>query len=353
MEQELTPNPEPKPKKRGKWKKRIVIVLCILLALLLLTMGGVVIYINYLMSLMQRPQDTMNTAGTVTGPTEELTLPPEETVGPEITDPTIEVTWPSETTPVVDNDRVINIMLLGEDNKAGYYRGRTDAMILVTINTKTKTITLTSIMRDLFVQIPGWADNRINAAYVFGGIDLFEQTFTENFGITLDGIIMVELEKFADVVDILGGVTMELTQKEADYLRIGMNWPHIHAGVNRLNGEEALCYSRLREIDNDFVRTNRQRKVIEAIINEYKQQPLDRLLPLMQQILPMLTITMTNAEMFEYAFEMFPLLSGATVNAIRLPVEGSYKGAIVSKMWVIVADMEANRKVLQDLQITD
>ena len=351
MEQEPTSNE--KPKKPGKWKKRIIIALCILLALLLLTMGGVLIYINYLMSLMQRPQDTLNTAGTFDGPTQELTLPPEETVGPDVTDSTIEVTWPSETTPVVDEEKVINIMLLGEDRPAGYYRGRTDTMILVTINTKTNTITLTSIMRDLFVQIPGWADNRINAAYIFGGIDLFMETFTLNFGITLDGIVMVELEKFADVVNILGGVTINLTQKEVTYMHDGMRWTHLTVGPNRLTGEEALAYSRLREIDNDFARTNRQRKVLESIISEYKQQPLNRLLPLMQQILPLLTTTMTNAEMFEYAFDMFPMLSGCTINTMRLPLEGTYKGVIVNKMAVLVADMEANRKALQDLQSID
>ncbi len=325
-------------RRKGSGKKTALIVICSILAVILLLLGGILIYVNHLLGLMNRPEP-------IPSGESGLTLPPEETVPPDFTGPTVEVTWPTEPAKPVETDNVINIMLLGEDNRSGYYRGRTDSMILCTIHTKTKTVTLTSFMRDMYVQIPGWGDNRLNAAFVFGGIELFEETFMYNFGIRLDGVVIVEMIRFAEVIDLLGGVDIDMTQREVDHFRRAFGWD-FHEGVNHITGEQALWYSRLREIDSDFERVKRQQKVVTSIINAYKQKPLTQLLPLLEQLLPMVTTNMSNGEIINYAIDMFPMLSGCQVVSQRLPADGTYQVGTINGMWVMVVDMEATREQL-------
>ncbi len=339
------PKPAPKQEKKRSVKKTVLITIAIILALLMVALCCAVAYVNHLMGLMSRPTESTLPSGA-----ENMTLPPDETVGPGYTGPTMDVTMPTTPVDLIESDHVINIMLLGEDKTYGYYRGRTDSMILCTINTDKKTLTMTSFLRDLYVSIPGYGDNRLNAAYVFGGLELFKETMRFNFGITIDDIVMVELEAFCDVVDILGGVTISMTQKEADHLyeEYDHRWTFA-AGSNHLDGEQALAYSRIRKIDSDFNRSKRQQKVLQAILNSYKSKPIGELLNVTEKLLPYLTVTMSNEEIWDYAFALFPMLSGITVETNRIPAEGTYTGAIVNNMAVLVPDLEANRQVLESI----
>ena len=108
-------------------------------------------------------------------------------------------------------DYITNILLLGEENMDSYgANGRTDLMIIATIDTKNDVIKLTSLMRDMLVSLPGYDDNRLNAAYAKGGIDLLYATIERNFNITVDGYMLVGFDDFESVVDILGGVDIEV-----------------------------------------------------------------------------------------------------------------------------------------------
>lgn len=125
-----------------------------------------------------------------------------------------EVDW-SEIEPFLDDD-LINILLVGQDRREGQGRQRSDSMILCSINPDTKQISMISFLRELYVQIPGgYSDNRLNAAYVFGGFPLLTDTLHTNFGVSIDGCFEVDFSCFQSVIDILGGVDITLTDKEA------------------------------------------------------------------------------------------------------------------------------------------
>ena len=222
-------------------------------------------------------------------------------------------------------------------------------MILCTFNKHTKTLTMTSFLRDLYVEIPGYQDNRINAAYAAGGMSLLNETLKENFGIHIDGNIEVDFNQFAQIVDLLGGVTMELRQDEADV--INRDAPGtVSAGTQLLTGQQALAYARIRSLDadGDFSRTNRQRKVISALLDAYKNASLSTVLSLLDDILPMITTDMNDVKIIAYATELFPMLSGADIVSQRIPADGSYSGKMINGMSVLVADMEASRQLLED-----
>ena len=280
-----------------------------------------------------------------------------ETLPSDFTGPTIAPTDVTEP-PVVETDKIIssekypdiiNIMLVGQDRRPGeYHLTRSDAMILCTFNTKDKTITMTSFMRDLYVQIPNIGGNKMNAAYQFGGMKLLRQTMLDNFGVYVDAFVEVDFSGFEKVVDALGGVEITLTQAEADHLN--QNYPgwSMTAGRKRLTGEEALAYSRIRYVGNsDFGRTERQRDVINSIINECKNMSWIKANELLTEILPMIATDMTDGQIVDYALKLFPLLKGS-IESQRIPIDGSYELKWVGALDVVLPNIAINRQYLLD-----
>lgn len=244
---------------------------------------------------------------------------------------------------------LVNILLIGQDRRAGEDRARSDTMILCSFNKKTKEITMTSFLRDLYVEIPGYQDNRINAAYTFGGMSLLNQTLKENFGIHIDGNVEVDFTQFSQIIDMLGGVSMELRQDEAD--AINQSVPgNLTAGTQWLTGSQALAYARIRNLDadGDFSRTNRQRKLISALVDAYKGSDLSAILSLVVEALPMITTDMNEITLLRYAVELFPILAGADIGSQQIPADGTYTNQSINDMSVLVADMEANRQLLRE-----
>ena len=253
-------------------------------------------------------------------------------------------TAPEENTKSV---QVVNLLLVGkdEDGKTGT---RSDSMILCTFNKKEKTITMTSFLRDLYVKIPGYGKDRINAAYNFGGTELLKQTIQENFGVQIDGSIQVDFECFAHIIDYLGGVTLELTSAEAAYVNRLLKDSHLEAGWQLLNGKEALVYARNRhDTDGDFSRTGRQRKLLMEIIRSYKDQKLTRMLKMVKEIAPMVQTDISKSDLTGYAVALFPMFSSATIRTQALPVEGGYRDAKIGGKAVLVPDLEKNKHALQ------
>ncbi len=342
--------PRARSKKKKSWKKPVLITLSCFVAVILLFVGGVALYMNHLFSQFGRPDDQLQSQPSF-GESGFLTMPPEETVAPDNTAPTVDasdVTMPTLPAEVIDSEHVINIMLVGEDAKYGYYRGRTDSMILCTINTKNKTISLTSFLRDLYVTIPGVGNNRLNAAYVYGGFELMRDTILWNFGVEIDHFVKVEMEVFGTVVDTLGGVDINLTQAEVEHLNSERGW-NLAPGLQHLDGERALAYSRIRMIDSDFNRTRRQQNVLRSIFDTYKTKPLGELLSITEALLPNLTITLTNAELWDYMFKVVPMLMDLEISSQQIPGPGTFSGVIVDNMAVLVPDMEANREILENI----
>ena len=250
---------------------------------------------------------------------------------------------------------VINLLLIGQDRREGEGRARSDSMILCTINKKNKTVTMTSFMRDMYVQIPGYMDNRINASYAFGGMELLNECLYVNFGIVVDGNIEVDFSGFQEVIELVGGIDIELSAAEARYLNKWGNWDvednagewSLVEGMNHLNGSQALAYSRIREVGNgDYGRTNRQRVVLTELIEESKSMNLSQVRKLLNKILPLLTTDLTNQEIFGLAMELFPQISDYTINTQQIPADGAHYGAFIREMAVLVPDLEKNREIL-------
>ena len=165
-------------------------------------------------------------------------------------------------------DGQINILLLGSDARPWDVKFRTDTIILATINTQAGTINLTSFPRDLFINIPGWGQNRINTAYQYGGFKLLSKTLASNFDIQVDHYVMINFSSFKRLVDSLGGLEVEVGQPVTDY-RGGYGYVSISKGRIRMDADMVLWYARTRKTTNDFARNRRQQEIIRAIIEKF------------------------------------------------------------------------------------
>lgn len=258
-----------------------------------------------------------------------------------------------------DDDQIINILLIGQDSWSGQGRQRSDSMILCTVNLHTDTFTMTSFMRDMYVQIPGYSANKLNAAYQMGGMELLDLSLLLNFGIVVDYNIEIDFEGFMNAVDIVGGIDMELTQAEADYLNARGNWDidnstagqwNLKAGINHLTGEQALAYCRTRYVGNaDFGRTERQRKVLTELIDRCKTLSVRELDSLLREVLPLLTTDMSSAQIDKYILKILPMLPNLKTNQMRIPADGAYYDDTVNGMSVLVPDLEKNKELLRQM----
>lgn len=245
--------------------------------------------------------------------------------------------------------RTVNILLVGSDDKEET-GARSDTMILCTFNPKQNTITMTSFLRDLYVKIPGHGKNRINAAYSYGGIELLRETLQENFDIKVDGSIQVDFACFEKIIDLLGGVTMELTAAEAAFINKRIDGSNLTEGVHQLTGAQALMYARDRyDTDGDFSRTNRQRKLLQVLLETCRHKKLTQMLRLMREMVPMVTMDIPRSDLTEYAMTLIPMLTGAQVRTQAIPVADGYHHAKIDGRYVLVLDMEKNKQALEDL----
>lgn len=249
----------------------------------------------------------------------------------------------------IPSSKTVHILLIGQDRMEGEPRARSDSLILCTVNFQDQTLTMTSFLRDLYVEIPGYRNNRINAAYTAGGMKLLNQTLETNFGIRVDGNIEVDFSQFPKIIDLLGGVTLELRQDEADAINKSTAGS-LSAGTHLLNGKQALAYARIRKLDadGDFSRTARQRKLLEVLLQSCRNASLPTLLSLLKEILPMVTTDMSKDTLKDLALELLPILSRLEVKSQHIPAEGTYNYRTIRGMSVLVADMEAARKLLRE-----
>lgn len=257
---------------------------------------------------------------------------------------------------LVGDDEVINILLVGSDKRAtDTTAGRSDSLMIATLDMKNKQIKLSSIMRDTLVTIPGYMDNRFNASYSYGGIPLLYQTIATNFKVRLDGYVLVDFEAFTNVIDELGGVDISITQSEYDHLisyyknkSYKKDVEKLSPGMNTMTGRQALCYARIRKEGNgDFRRTERQREVLQAIFTKAKSMSLTTLYDTMKSVLPYVETDFTNEEIISMLTSLFKM--GTTeIEQFRIPVDGTYENQKVRGMAVLVADLEENASLLQE-----
>lgn len=330
-----------KQKRPMGWKKILLIVLGILAALIaVLIIVGVIYYFSMIGKIKR-----------VVVPTIEYTQTSEPEKPTETTEATVETTAETtvETTQphVASSADYLNVLLVGQAARDGEEERFADTMILCTLNTYTKTLTLTSLLRDSFVKMPdykGHYGGRIKLTTIYhlgsiygdgvaGSMELMNMTLYNNFGIEVDYNFEVDFEAFINVVNMLHGVDIDLTEAEANYLNNDDKvWQTFEPGVNRLDGDSALSYARMRKAEgdgeSDIVRTSRQRKFMEAMLEKVKQKSLPELQELANEILPMITTSMSSADITKYLLTILPMLpelkmeTGGTCPA-------SYKGDMV------------------------
>lgn len=244
---------------------------------------------------------------------------------------------------------IVNILLIGQDRREDEQTARSDSMILCTYHRQTGDVTMTSFLRDLYVPIPGHDANRINVAYYEGGAALLDDTMRQNFDLHIDGNIEVDFSRFSQIIDLLGGVELELREDEAEEINKETG-SSLSAGRQLLNGEQALTYSRIRKLDKDgdFSRTSRQRKVMSALLNRYRNIKWTELLPLMDQLLPLISTDMNYGKLVLLAMEVLPKLSDAQITNLRIPADGTFTDEKINGMAVLSADLEANREYLRE-----
>lgn len=257
-------------------------------------------------------------------------------------------------------DGVINVLLIGNDSRLAGDDGRSDAMILVSISDKTKTITMTSFLRDMYVEIPGHDGNRLNAAYSYGGAELLMETIELNFGIPIHRYALVNFQAFANLVDAVGGIDLELTNDEVKWINAYlMEYNQLEgkdlatdfldpslSGNLHLNGPQALAFTRNRYIGTDFGRTERQRKVLSAVIKKLPGTVITNGGELSDGLFPNLTTNLKQGECFNLSLNAWKFLDYEMVQQC-VPVEGTYSNADIRGMAVLQVDFDANRQFLK------
>lgn len=250
------------------------------------------------------------------------------------------------------NGNVINILLLGNDAFAGDRdHGRSDVMVLLSYNKAKRSAKLVSFVRDAYIYIPGrnkW--NRINTAFRFGGVGLAINTINVNFGLDIQHYVRVDFTTMRRLVDTVGGIDVELSVKEVQYINKGAS-PDLPlvAGVHHLNGKQAVRHARNRSVGNHvWTRSERHIQILEAILERAKQErnPV-ALMALMYQLVDKLDTNLPVEEMVSLGVDV--VFGGALKTSSNvLPFKGTWQYAIERGMYVIKFDIPANRQKLHE-----
>ncbi len=257
------------------------------------------------------------------------------------------------------------ILLIGVDARPGQQTGRSDTMMLLTIDAEHQSLKLTSFMRDLYVEIPGYTNNRLNAAYVFGGPELLIKALKKNFGVDINYYAAVNFSMLADLIDQIGGLEVDIESKtQMKYINLVIKednavlkkaYPKAgiktndnlltKTGVQVLNGRQAQAYARYRKGSSDFERTERQRQVVLKAMEKVKAMSMLELGKLAMENLDKVTTNLTVADILKLAPAAFQL-KDTEVKQLRIPVDKGYTSKMISGMAVLVPNREKNVKAL-------
>ena len=199
-------------------------------------------------------------------------------------------------------EKITNLVLFGIDD-VGYTPediNRSDTIMIVSINEDRNAVKLISVLRDSKVPIKGYEPQKINAAYQLGGSSLAIDTLNDNFHLKLRNYITVDFAKMINLIDMIGGIDIELTQEEADIVYAQNPYSEeLSAGVNHLDGEQALSYSRIRSIDSDFERANRQQNVMEAVMQRVRAMGTDESLELLDPFMEIVESSYFYSDLYD------------------------------------------------------
>ncbi len=251
---------------------------------------------------------------------------------------------------LMQDRKVINILLIGVDGSSSDESLRSDTMLLVSIDRNNKKIKLTSFLRDTWALIPSTnAYNKLNAACAYGGAQLVIDTIEYDYNIKIDHYMLVGFDMFQTIIDSIGGIDVEVTEKEAAFMRATAKATrNIQAGESvHMDGAQALVYCRIRKLDSDFMRTYRQRKVITALITKAKNTDLLTLKKLADEVLPMIQTDISPMELTKLLFGAVRYIS-YDVKSERVPCDNTWTSKSINGQSVIVTDFDANIQFLRN-----
>lgn len=261
----------------------------------------------------------------------------------------------------LESKNVRNILIIGTDTRSVTDSGRADTVILMSINYKTRKVTLTSFMRDSYVNIPNNGWSKLNASYRWGGAELLMDTLELNFHVSVDYYVFVNFESFAAIVDSVGGVKLTVTDDEAIAMQAPMaeindikGLPSnkdfiISGGTYNMNGNQALAYARIRYVGrSDFQRTERQREVVRKIIEKAKGSGLGGLNNFATACAENIVTNMSKSEMFKLAM-VLPYVATFEFEELRIPADDMYSGATLDDgQQVLQIDFDANIALIEN-----
>lgn len=336
---------EVKEKKKKKWWIVLVVILAVLAVAVLSVYAVVKHYYgksNYVKDSDVAVAESVETEST--GLSEEET----NTLEAETADVLDDITLPND-------KNVYNILLVGVDRRDKSWNGNSDSMILVSINKDTKKIHMTSFMRDLYASIPGKGVHKLNASCAYGGGPLVVQTIEDNYKIPIDNYASVDFDAMIDIVDLVGGVTIDISDAEVkvannyvtEMCKLRNEDPAKHyinkGGEQLLDGYQAVAYARIRYVGNsDYQRTERQREVLTKIMKKAKGLSIGELNTLANRLLPMVTHNIDEGTMLTLLTEVPTFLSYENVQS-RVPYDGMFS----SKGEMLVPDFASTIKKLQ------
>lgn len=337
FEQEKQPK-----KKRGT--KIVLIILAVILVIVGCAAAAGAIYYNRMMNKMniiELPEDTyVYTEETVlTEPVSAESDPTEEQ-----TEATTEATEPRK----LSADDIINILVVGQSSRAGEESRMADTTMVVSVNTFDGTVTVFSVLRDSYVKLPDYKGHVCGRAkftvcyglgYQWGGIagamEMTNICMRDNFGVEVDYNIEIDFESFTRVVDLLGGIEIELTEAEAKYLNNDDLYVRydVQPGKQYLDGMAALSYARMRkaegDADSDIKRSARQRLVIEKLFEKIRGLSLTELQSVADTLLPEITTTMTPSDVVSIMTRILPVLKDVKIVGATIPYDKTGWGEII------------------------
>lgn len=333
-------------------KGRVKRILCIVFSIIFLLTGCGLIYVYSVLNSLNFKDITDTPDTQSTSPSGSDTV--EDTSGFTVGEGEL-----------LQDSKVLNVMLFGEDNHGEDEHGRSDTMIMMSIDNRHKKLKLTSFQRDTYVYIPEYGYNKINASYTYGGAKLSIQTIESNFGIKIDRYAVVDFDSFIEIIDTLGGIDMELTQDEIDYINYQMYKNNQTSnpttitdapGTVHLTGQQALWYARNRGLSigedgnqigidgDDWDRTSRQRKLLETVFESMKGADLAQIVSIVGSVGPLVTTNLKKDEITALVTRSLTYLQ-YDVEQYYIPEEGLwyYDDNTPAGSVIRIADMEAQR----------
>ena len=296
----------------GKGKRAVILNVAILVvSLVLITVGGTLVYADHLLGRIQFETDPVQSSTPDnSGVTSFDNMGNSKYV----------------VNGLYHDDKILNVLLMGVDDYQANDKGRSDSMLMVSLDRRHEKLKMTSFMRDMYVSIPGHQANKLTVAYSIGGPALTVQTIENGFGVDIDRYVLISNDSFNKIIDRLGGVTVEITSAEARLINTysgESSSKRLTGGLQHMTGRQAHYYSRIRDIGNDYERTLRQRKVLQAIIAEFKTSDLGTINGILYDVLPLVTTNMTKNEILSLATNSLTYLNYPT-SQNRIPVDGTF-----------------------------